>query len=223
MGKLAYFRVTALTLSIASVLFLVSCGTQDQGTNTQQNTTQVSQNLGAMDFVSQIPERFTTNADFLSCARQNLDMCMQEISFMDGGDTSVNCDDFLSEQSRESCRYTLVTSQAQNENNISLCAELDGVSRDRCELEISLAIAIDSGDLSVCEGLSDFDRIDCNNRIVYAEASRNLDISMCNDILPHEGDEENFEAEMCRNDISFMIEMQEQQASFDAELNEVSE
>ena len=217
MRKILSLRVTALTFSALTLLILTSCGVQNQWNISGQTSMQNTQTAPSFSFMSQIPWVFVDNQDFLSCTKNNIDMCMQEVSYSLEEGMTISCDMFLSEQNRQSCRFNEVTSQAMSEGNIAACSSLEESSRENCEREVSMSLAMDTGDISICESFEDFDKISCNNRIVLSQALREIDTSICDSILAYEWDEENWEKTMCLEEVQFIIDMEREQARINEE------
>jgi len=218
MRTLMSMRVIALTLTLVSALILSSCGTQNTPTVSSSDTqSSLVNSRSELSFMSQIPTRFTQNDEFVSCMKQNTDMCMQEVSYMMDESGQISCDEFISEQSRDACKYTQVTSEAQNAWDVNICNTLTDQSRERCTLEVNMRLAMDTGDLSVCESLEDFEKVDCNNRIISSKATRDLDVRVCDAILKYEWDEENYQKTMCLEEVQFMLDSAREQARIDEE------
>jgi len=106
-------RLIALTLALVSALILSSCETRNTPpvsfTDTQSSSVNTRSELS---FLSLIPKRFTQNDEFVSCLKQSTDMCMQEASYMMEDSLQLDCDEFISEQNRQSCLFTQVTTEA---------------------------------------------------------------------------------------------------------------
>lgn len=201
MIKTISLRVFALTLFIVCAPIFISCTVQNSTSTTSWEWSPVS----SWQLQFQLPERFIENDIFLSCAMQSVDTCMQEVTSSNDGFQSISCDEFLSEMSRESCRYMQATTEAQTSRDPSLCSDLNLWSRERCEIEVRLALALDSGDISTCENFSDTDKIDCNNRIIFNQASLSLNADLCEGLIASMD-----EIEFCRNNILTSIDYEQE-------------
>ena len=211
-------RVVALILGVLTLILLTSCGNQDPQTlSPAQDGWQAHQDTSSFAFMNQVPAEFRDNEDFMMCVKSNTDMCMEEVSYDIEWSMTITCDMYLSEQNRSACEFNKVTSQAMSEWDIRWCSSLDGSFRESCELEVSMRLAMESGDVSICENLEDFEKVDCNNRIILAQATRNKDTQICDNMIKYEWDDENFEKQMCLDEVQFMLDMEAEQARIDEE------
>ena len=203
-------RMWASVSTMLALLFLVSCTVQQDTVTTTTSQDVVSDEVHQTDslgFVDQIPTRFTDDQDFLTCAMDNIDMCMEEVVMMQEDSSAIDCDDFLSERNRSSCLENRVIAEARDTNDSSVCEQLSDSWAQRCENEVILAQASQSGDTTFCDRLWDsFERVDCNNSIIYSQAFENLDPSICNWIIGMDNEDTILEQEFCRDEIEMMIE-----------------
>ena len=201
-----FLRSWIIISAIASLFFLTSCWTNQAQV---QNSSVDDLRANPMEFVTQVPTRFTSDENFLSCTQQSIDMCMQEISFWFDAENSVTCDEFLHQESRDSCRFTEVTIQARDTQNAELCSTLHENFIQRCEFEVLFTMAVNTNDITLCQDLDEVESIDCNNRVVLANATTSLDVTVCDWIMKQEWEEDSFEQLACIEEVNYLLELQQ--------------
>ena len=229
--KLWYMRTSFVCLAaIAMLVLLSSCfeNTSDSVSQVEVSETQ-SQSLSQTD---RVPERYTQYEGFASCSQdvttrctgddvctaEWLDQCMMEAAAYTGDGSAVSCDEFLSEQQQNSCRYSEVFSQALQARDASECSALSGESMRRCSDQVTMILASQLWDISLCESLSERSQVSCRNNYLSNRAMREMDVSLCDDIemyfesmdteeeLAIMSDDMNFDKQMCIEQVEMMQE-----------------
>ena len=145
---------------LATLVLLASCSGNTSDSVSQTETWVSTQSLSVSE---RVPERYTQYEGFASCSQEVisscadddtcsavwLDQCMMEAAAFTGERTAVSCDEFLSEQNQNNCRYSEVFSQAVQARDVGVCASLTGESLERCTTEITIILASQSRDLSL--------------------------------------------------------------------------
>lgn len=133
-----------LFLALGALLALGSCSGGTSDPMSQDET--IESDLQSQSFLESIPERYTQYEGFTTCsqdainqceddencAARGVDQCMMEAAGFTGDRSAVACDEFISVESRESCQFSAVFSQAIAAKEPAVCNTLSGDNLARC-------------------------------------------------------------------------------------------
>jgi len=201
-------------LLLISFTLLISCSqgatspvstgdnNQEQVINTQVDT----QSVNAL--VWNLPNIYTEDTDFNTCVAQNIDQCIADFKFQNPDATS--CDDFITQDSKNACNITEITARAIQENSLDICDTLE-VWVEGCKNEVAVNIWRNSWGLTACDVLSEWYINSCKNQIITQNAIIARDITLCDTLIIPEWSDE-FEIDMCKEEIIMQIENDELEA-----------
>lgn len=179
-------------------------------------------NFVSLDQVSEgIKEEYKNDPDFQECTGEIVQSCLSQViskNIRESGDLTL-CDDFLTEDARESCRIAQSYELARENKDVSFCEGLPDPQRESCLREVATATAIDSQNIAACDTLTE-ERDECVLRASERLAYDTVDASWCENI-----NEENREG--CLQDVQdqqeSIREQEQQQVESESEVVEVLE
>ena len=188
-------------LLLFSLLFM-SCNSGGLSAPQQSNTDwkNVSLNIG---------QSYLQDENFMQCTQSSIDQCMLSVRDTEKELSLDDCDDFLLEANRQSCKQNIIISSAMKDGNTESCDTLDDSQWCKYEVLVTRGISIESP--SVCSELDEDLQIQCNNSIIRSISLSKWDVELCDKILVSE-DEWNRESEvsLCKQEIVLESELQEQ-------------
>lgn len=150
------------------------------------------------EMISSIPNIYSLDNSFKSCVAYNIDSCIWDFSY--NYPNKASCDDFITESSKNNCKTLEVTSQALEENDISLCENLSTWT-DACKLEFIISTWVQNWNILSCDSLSEGDIMYCKNQISTLRAAETRELTLCDDIV---GDW--YEKEFCIEEVQMLLE-----------------
>lgn len=152
-----------------------------------------------------LPEKFMKDAQFQTCVKQNIDMCIEEQSYVQTS-PSPSCSDYLLEENQQMCHRQETITSAKQAQDISLCDTLTN-GKEACKYELIIALNPETEDLSLCDTLGKEYSSLCHNTLVSKWAVREKNASICDKILT-ESEQDSFEQEFCREEAQFQQEQE---------------
>ncbi len=157
-----------------------------------------------------IKSEYKEDLEFQQCADEVVQSCLTATinkKITQTGDIGL-CDDFLTDQARESCRNTQSMQLARERKDVSFCDDLPDGSKNNCLAEVATAKAVEAQSLAECDALSDEDKVSCVNLAAERLANQTLDSSWCD--LGAENTRE-----ICKDEVRFQIQDREDQVQLE--------
>lgn len=148
-----------------------------------------------------IKDVYFQNESFLQCSRESVDQCILSSISSETVLSLDTCDDLLLDSNKDSCKQNIITSQARESWDISLCNNL--TKADSCKYEILVSRGITDKTIDVCNEVSEGLKAQCNNTIVQSLSYETLDVSWCDKYVSEfEWDDLALRKENCIRDIA---------------------
>ncbi len=218
------FIMKKLVWVILFILLLSSCGPdKSSSSNKTQWSSQTAKVQSWENPFGSLATNYLQDENFVQCAQQSVDQCILSTVSPDTPMSIEQCDDLMLESNKDSCKQWIITTQARESGDISLCSKL--TNPDSCKYEILVAKWITDKTLEGCSDLSEEFSVQCNNTISRSLTYSELDSQWCDTLLVEiEGDDINTIKEDCKRDIEqakiIEAEIAEQQAIEDKRLEE---
>lgn len=129
-----------------------------------------------------IPKEFKEDKNFLQCSAQSMDQCVLSSQSPEQPLSLEVCDSLLLESNKEGCKLSLITSQAVEKGNVSMCEQLE--LSDSCKYEVYVSLGTAEKKPELCDLLSSEFKSQCNNTIVQNLVYETLDESWCDKFIP---------------------------------------
>ena len=219
---------------LLTLISLASCSGGSNRISKNTDTPTETSMMTTDSILSHVDARFTAHEWFVACADQTknmcaedteciaqwLDLCMMEAAAFTGDGSAVSCDQFFSEERKNDCRFSEVLWQAIQSRDVGLCQNLSGEFLIRCTTQVTTILASQSWDINMCKSLETlWDQVACKNQVLTMRAIQTMDASLCDEIVVHTGDIEvdmedmpeirdadNFEKQMCIEQVEMMRE-----------------
>lgn len=168
-----------------------------------------------------IKSEYKDDVMFQQCLAETVEGCLSQVittKIYETKDLSL-CDDYITDQQKESCKVSNVTIIARESKDVDQCNVLEEAYKDSCMSEVALIVAIEEQNIGKCDVLNDVYRENCRQNVALTLAQQTADAKWCND-LPEE------QKEMCVQEVEFYKEdlrlQAEQEALINAEAEEAA-
>ena len=199
-------RILWCILFLGAMFFVVSCSSswiQDSIPHISNTHMIIDWKEGKLDFINTISSTYINDETFLTCLKENLDICIQESSY--SMNNTLNCEDLLLEKNRITCKETQVIIVAREQWDITLCDDLWN-TKSRCISEVIILKAVREWNIDLCNTLEDWDIISCKNQVFFSQALETNDIRLCDSIITYSEEDINYQKDMCIYEVNSWIE-----------------
>lgn len=179
------------------------------------------------DLVKNIASKFKDNQNYVQCLSRAADSCMNETQIWENiawtwSIFKLSCDDYILDESRESCKQQEILHQAKEKNDVSICESLSNGTVDSCQYEVIIAQTSMDSNISVCDQLKEAYVAMCKKRIITQKASISKNIKLCDSLvdissISATGAEAEFlqedmkiERDMCKQEVEMRIEIEKE-------------
>ncbi len=189
----------------------VSVGAISAPSVVEDDTNFVESTLDLSDAARSIKKEYTEDPEFRLCAHEIVSTCLTTAinkRVLELGDLSI-CDDFLTDQTRESCRITQSNQLARERGDVSYCNNLSEVQQLNCRSEVAAVKAVATKNIAECDALGEQREL-CVDAAAQRLAYNTLDASWCENLS--EG-----QRTFCVQDIEAQIKESQEQERIEAD------